>query len=256
MVSTPAPEPIYLILLDIILQSIQNSYYDEDGYIQKLENGLPSGSPLVPVLENIYLAQMDKEVSSTKDCFYGRYGDDFIFVHHDLVEMEKVETKILKFVGEKSLNVNESKIVRSSLGAGEVGKYQVKPSITWIGQSFTSKGNLLIKQKHYVEFKKKIHAETNSLIIRLKEMIRLSGMDVKPPLREGLKQVLSKNSELAMKFLQDTDDHAFIKKFLDSYLRYLHRLVSIHLCRNKREAWRLVRGVRPCLKDLFYVDTN
>lgn len=244
------------ILMDVIVQSIQNPYLDDVGILKRLDNGVPSGSPLVPVLENIYLAHMDKEVSKINGCFYGRYGDDFIFIHHDLNIVEHIEARILQLSSESCLSVNESKIVRSALGIEIGGKYQSKTTITWIGQSFTKKGNLLIKQKHYLEFKKKVHVETNSLVIRLKEMVRLSGVDVKRPLKQGLKHMLNKNSELALKFLQDTDDHAFIKEFLNSYLFYLHRLFSIHLCSNKREAWRLVRLVKPCLKDLFYANAD
>jgi hypothetical protein len=44
---------------------------------KKSEKGIPQGSPLSPILMNIYLHAMDKELSS-QHFRYSRYADDFI----------------------------------------------------------------------------------------------------------------------------------------------------------------------------------
>lgn len=132
-------ENIYLVKTDIssygdsikheILFDVLNYYIKDDNflnilkkiikfnYIEALTNeikikeiGLPTGSPVNNVLTNIFLSDLDYEI--TKNISYGkyyRYGDDIFFVSTNVNEFNFVKNKILDTVSKKELAINEDK---------------------------------------------------------------------------------------------------------------------------------------------------
>jgi hypothetical protein len=53
---------------------------------QALQKGIPAGTPLVPLFENIYLHEVDRFMTTDlpqKQFFYGRYGDDILIMATD-----------------------------------------------------------------------------------------------------------------------------------------------------------------------------
>src|SRR5436190_8345875 len=92
-----------------LIRSYLTSGIMEGGVISTRSEGTPQGSPLSPLLSNIVLDELDKELEKRGHC-YVRYADDVkIFVSREQVA-EKVKVSITKYITERlRLKVNESK---------------------------------------------------------------------------------------------------------------------------------------------------
>lgn len=83
------------------------------GIEEKRSKGTPQGSPLSPLLSNIVLNELDKELES-RGLSYVRYADDFQIYVKTKRSAERVKTSVTKFIEKKlRLKVNEEK---SSIG--------------------------------------------------------------------------------------------------------------------------------------------
>ena len=101
-----------------------------DGRLCKRRKGLPQGSPLSPLLSNIMLDVLDKELSS-QGLRYVRYADDFSIYTKSKAEAQKVGNGIYLFLKRKlrlPVNREKSGIRRPSnfevLGYGFVPVYK------------------------------------------------------------------------------------------------------------------------------------
>lgn len=115
-----------------------------NGQLQKRIKGVPQGSPISPLLSNIILNELDKELEK-RGHRYVRYADDFSIYVRSKKAAKRVGNSIYKFLGDRlhlPINQQKSGIRRPTsfkvLGFGFVptykkgqkGKYQlvVKPS--------------------------------------------------------------------------------------------------------------------------------
>jgi group II intron reverse transcriptase/maturase len=113
-----------------------------DGLIQKRQRGTPQGSPLSPLLSNILLDELDKELENRGHRFI-RYADDCSIFLRSRRAAERVKESITRFLEKKLfLQVNEKKtkicrpIKFELLGygfvptykKGERGKYKLRVS--------------------------------------------------------------------------------------------------------------------------------
>ena len=87
--SLPPESPIpHQQLMDAIQRAVRPvvQWKDHGGEFQFLR-GIPTGSPIQPLLLNLYLGQMDDYFesfsNSNSHSIYCRYGDDFFFAHPD-----------------------------------------------------------------------------------------------------------------------------------------------------------------------------
>jgi len=67
----------------LIRESIRPIYLNHEGSYQCNNRGLPTGSPITPVLYNFYTSKADQYLERIPNLFYGRYGDDIIIAHHN-----------------------------------------------------------------------------------------------------------------------------------------------------------------------------
>jgi len=110
-----------------------------NGKLQKRRKGIPQGSPLSPLLSNILLDVLDKELKR-RELKFVRYADDFSIYTKSKAEAKKIGNEIYKFLKEKldlPINRGKSGIRRPKdfelLGhgfvptykKGEKGKYQL-----------------------------------------------------------------------------------------------------------------------------------
>lgn len=110
-----------------------------NGKLHKRRKGVPQGSPLSPLLSNIMLNELDKELES-RNLHYVRYADDFSIYVKSEKAAKRVGNNIYKFLRNKlklPINRSKSKICRpvnfQTLGygfvptykKGEKGKYQL-----------------------------------------------------------------------------------------------------------------------------------
>ena len=130
----------------------------EKGVIQETKKGTPQGGNLSPLLSNIMLNELDKELEK-RSLNFVRYADDcLIMVRSEKVAnrvMESITTFITKKLGLK-VNVEKSKIVRPNqikyLGFGfykKVGQniWRSKPHIKSINKFKTKLNDILIRSR-------------------------------------------------------------------------------------------------------------
>ena len=86
----------------------------ENGLINPSEEGVPQGGPLSPILSNVYLDKLDKELESRGLCFV-RYADDCnIFVKSEMAanRVMKSVTSWLERKLKLRVSATKTKVVR------------------------------------------------------------------------------------------------------------------------------------------------
>jgi RNA-directed DNA polymerase len=115
-----------------------------DGRLQATQKGVPQGGPLSPLLANILLDDLDKELERRGHRFV-RYADDFVILVKSQRAGERVTASVKRFLERKlKLKVNEK-------------KSRVAPTnqITFLG--FTFKGTKIRwSDKAFREFKRRV----------------------------------------------------------------------------------------------------
>ena len=76
-----------------LVRKFLNAGVMENGLTKSTEEGMPQGGPLSPILSNIYLDKLDKELES-RGLRFVRYADDFII----LVKSEKAAERVMASV--------------------------------------------------------------------------------------------------------------------------------------------------------------
>ncbi len=91
----------------------------------RFDAGVPTGSPIQPVMCNLYLSPLDQGLDTVEGGFYARYGDDILFAHPDL----ETANWASKFIAEKtaSLRLSIKKEKQQDLYFTGPGR----PSETW-----------------------------------------------------------------------------------------------------------------------------
>ena len=77
--------------------------------------GAPMGTPLVPVIGNLAVVEMDAAVNAIEGVFYARYNDDFIVAHPDLAGLRAAEERIDALIGGLGVKRKLGKELRSAL---------------------------------------------------------------------------------------------------------------------------------------------
>ena len=86
-----------------------------NGIVQESNVGTPQGGPLSPLLSNIVLNELDKELEKRGHPFV-RYGDDCIIFCKTPRAAERVKESITNFIEKKlHLKVNREKTVACSV---------------------------------------------------------------------------------------------------------------------------------------------
>lgn len=135
-------------LLRLIRKYLQSGILSE-GLISQRTKGTPQGSPLSPLLSNIVLDELDKELENRGHCFV-RYADDFSIYVRSQHAGERVKDSISKFIANKlKLTVNEEKSV-----VCDVDKTVL------LGHTILKSGDLIIARENVERFKNSIRKIT------------------------------------------------------------------------------------------------
>jgi RNA-directed DNA polymerase len=92
-----------------LIRSYLTSGILEDGVVSQRTEGTPQGSPLSPLLSNIVLDELDKELEERGHC-YVRYADDCSIYVKSEAAAKRVAESIIKYIeGKLLLKVNREK---------------------------------------------------------------------------------------------------------------------------------------------------
>ncbi len=149
-------------VLKLIRKYLQAEVYD-DGLSTKVRMGVPQGGPLSPLLANILLDELDKELERRGHKFV-RYADDFIIMVKSKQAGERAFSSIRKFLeSELMLEVNETK-----------SKVARLDECTFLGFQII-RGKIRWSPKSEIKFKRRIKELTGrswgvSMAYRLKKL--------------------------------------------------------------------------------------
>lgn len=99
-------------LLRLIRRMLRNSILSKDGEIIDHSTGTPQGSPVSPILANIYLHHVLDEWFDANHIGHGkmvRYADDGVFIFGDRKVAEMFKANLTKRFAEYGLKLNEEK---------------------------------------------------------------------------------------------------------------------------------------------------
>ena len=95
-------------VLKLIWKFLRSGILDKDIYIDTTE-GAPQGGPLSPILANVYLNKLDRELEKRNHRFI-RYADDFVIYVKSPRAGERVMESVKKFIEvDLGLTINEKK---------------------------------------------------------------------------------------------------------------------------------------------------
>jgi len=104
-----------------LIRAYLNSGIMSDGVVQERHLGTPQGGPLSPLLANVLLDEVDKELERRGHCF-ARYADDCNVYVRSRRAGERVMALLRRLYGELKLTINETKsAVTSALGRKFLG---------------------------------------------------------------------------------------------------------------------------------------
>jgi hypothetical protein len=83
----------------------------ENGAAHRLERGVPTGSPIQPVICNLYLSELDRSLESLNEGFYARYGDDILFAHQDRELSAEASARIERSLSALGLSLKAEKVL-------------------------------------------------------------------------------------------------------------------------------------------------
>jgi RNA-directed DNA polymerase len=115
-----------------------------NGRREETRKGVPQGGPLSPLLANIILDDLDKELEGRLHCF-ARYADDFVILVRSRRAAERVMASVTRFLEQKlKLVVNQSK-----------SKVASTNEITFLGFAFKG-ASIRWSDKAFAKFKQRV----------------------------------------------------------------------------------------------------
>lgn len=231
----------------IMIQALEIKFTHE-GVLHSAANGIPSGSPITPPMENLYLQDLDRLLESYIGSWYGRFGDDFVFATPNITVAKEVDQKIDDQMAKLKLSIKPSKKLNTTLTTNtssptdELFLQQVR--FEWLGHSIQAVGTVGIKNKHYAEVKRHIKKEISHLIIRLAKF-DLTGEQRLKTLRAGLQEILDISKPTKFSACIHRNFNADLLKDLDKSIAHIVvRNLRTHWKANKSQAWKQYKSVK------------
>lgn len=97
---------------------------DSDGSEFSRLEGVPMGTPIVPVISNLAVLPMDRAILEIEGIFYARYNDDFLVAHPDLSAMHEADARIDAELGPLGVRRKTAKERRTALSANGMPSIQ------------------------------------------------------------------------------------------------------------------------------------
>lgn len=120
------------------------------GLVNQRKKGTPQGSPLSPLLSNVILDELDKELERRSHCFV-RYADDLIILVKSEQAAERVKQNVSRYIEEKlCLRVNRDK--------SGIRRYY---KLDFLGFRLQKSGSVVLSPKSEAHLKKKLKLVTS-----------------------------------------------------------------------------------------------
>jgi group II intron reverse transcriptase/maturase len=135
-------------LLRLIRRLLKNSVLSENGMLINNETGTPQGSPVSPILANIYLDHVldkwfDKNYIAKGTIV--RYADDAVFVFDDLAVASKFKASLSERFAEFGLKMNDDKSAVVEFGPKQKGIISFVGFILYWGKARVTKTTLKVQ---------------------------------------------------------------------------------------------------------------
>ena len=207
-------------LVSLIRKFLQSGVM-EKGVIQETKKGTPQGGNLSPLLSNIMLNELDKELEA-RGLNFVRYADDCLIMVKSEKAANRVMESITTFITRKlglKVNVEKSKVARPN-------------EIKYLGFGFYKKINQSIwRPKPHIKSVEKFKTKLHDILIRNKS-ISLDGRLLK------LKQVIYG----WVNYFKIADMKVFLRK-IDEWIRRKLRVIIW-------KQWKKIRKRYTCLRKL------
>ena len=191
-----------------LIRAYLNSGIMNDGVVQERTRGTPQGGPLSPLLANVLLDEVDKELERRGHCFV-RYADDANVYVRSRRAGERVMALLRRLYEKLNLTVNESKSAVASVFGRKFLGYSL-----WVARDRVVKRK--VAEKPLATFKQ-----------RVRQLTRRSGGRSMTQVVDGLRPYL-----LGWKAYFRLAQTPGVWRELDEWLR--HRLRAIQLKQWKR----------------------
>lgn len=232
-----------VLFASILRQGIRPKVQSQDR-LWTLTQGIPSGSPLIPPLENFYLLSLDRRFDQLRQqmapLFYARYGDDFLIATPHASYEKIIDSAINQAVSDLGLSIKDEKKVNLIL------KRHQSPGFEWLGRRINPDFQFGLKTQQYREVKKFLSAE-------LRHLARLATPYVSQRIDVAITILHNGTHDLFIEGLMQNErlrdfvvrqEKAVLVKSMDQWIR---QILVCSLCKQglkRRLAWRLIRKAK------------
>ncbi len=134
---------------EIITALVRPTIRDQDGAQFTRLQGVPMGTPIVPVISNLAVVPMDRAIMDVEGIFYARYNDDFLLAHPDLSALHEADARIDSVLDDLGVKRKLPKEIRTALSAtgmpsAEDPRYRGRNRIDCLGLSVSHTGAVTV----------------------------------------------------------------------------------------------------------------
>ena len=149
-------------LEQLIQNCVTPAYINQSGVLALNSKGLPYGSQICSLIYNLYLNELDHQLSTIPSLFYRRYCDDMIIFHADKDQAMKAYHLVKQKLKHKCLSINSHKtqliyLTIPGKPCATHSEFIGQNAIDFLGFSIQATGNLRMKKKKTRAFMKDIH---------------------------------------------------------------------------------------------------
>jgi len=125
-------------------------------------DGMPTGSPLGPQIDNLYLFDLDRALDSIDGVSYIRYCDDIMFASQSPELLSATLTKAEQSLTELGLTFNPQKSTDGAFGHSVHPRFITRKKVDYLGYSISDEGAIFISSKKVTELKYAIRSIVHS----------------------------------------------------------------------------------------------
>lgn len=138
-------EHIWELMISLVRPEVRDS---DGGQFIRL-HGVAMGTPVVPLVSNLAVLPMDREILQIEGIFYARYNDDFLLAHSDLNALHEADRRIdatITRLGVKRKLPKEIRTALSARGTSSVDDpaYRGRSRIDCLGLSVSAAGAMTV----------------------------------------------------------------------------------------------------------------